>query len=93
MKASVAHSEVERRRLEELYASAVANRWRDPTKGVLIVVMQRLHVDDLRARPDSVHLKIPAVAPCDLEYEIGDGKRYIFGKRELLEPDRLTRRP
>jgi hypothetical protein len=95
MKASVAHSETERRRLEELYASAIANRWRDPTKGVLIVVMQRLHVDDfsaflLRARPDTVHLKIPAVAPCDVEYEIGDGKRHIFRKGELLEPDRLT---
>ena len=95
MKASVAHSEAERRRLEENYSSAVANRWRDPTKGVLIVVMQRLHVDDftaflLRARPDTVHLKIPAVAPCDLEYEVGGGKRYIFREGELLEPDRLS---
>ena len=76
-------------------SSAVANRWRDPTKGVLIVVMQRLHVDDftaflLHARPDTVHLKIPAVAPCDLEYEVGGGKRYIFREGELLEPDRLS---
>ena len=57
--------------------------------------MQRLHVDDftaflLHARPDTVHLKIPAVAPCDLEYEVGGGKRYIFREGELLEPDRLS---
>ena len=49
IKASVAHSKVERRRLEELYANSVANGWRDPTKGVLIVVMQCLHVDDFTA--------------------------------------------
>ena len=95
MKAGLAHSETERRRLEEVYASAIANRWRNPTKGVLIVVMQRLHVDDfsmflLRARKDTVHLNIPAIAPMDLNYDIGGGKQHIFKAGNLLEPERLS---
>lgn len=94
-KASLAHSETERRNLEELYASAIANRWRNPAKGVLIVVMQRLHVDDftaflLRLRKDTVHLNIPAVAPADMTFHLGDDEVYRFSEGELLEPERLS---
>ena len=94
-KASLAHSETERRNLEELYASAIANRWRNPAKGVLIVVMQRLHVDDftsflLRARQDTLHLSIPAVAPCDMRFAVGKDEERIFLEGGLLEPDRLS---
>lgn len=94
-KASLAHSETERRNLEELYASAIANRWRNPADGVLIVVMQRLHVDDftaflLRLRKDTVHLNIPAVAPADMTFPLGDDEVYQFRDGELLEPERLS---
>ena len=94
-KASLAHSETERRNLEELYSSAIANRWRNPSKGVLVVVMQRLHVDDftaflLRAGRETVHLSIPAVAPCDMEFALSDDTVGIFEEGALLEPDRLS---
>ncbi|WP_024275200.1 hypothetical protein [Hyphomicrobium sp. 802] len=94
-KASLAHSETERRNLEELYASAIANRWRNPAKGILIVVMQRLHVDDftaflLRLRKDTVHLNIPAVAPADMTFHLDDDEVYRFREGELLEPERLS---
>ena len=97
MKASLAYSENERRNLEEVFSTAIANRWRDPSKGVLIVVMQRLHVDDftaylLRTVPRIFHLSIPAVAPDDMEFMIGDETAYLFGKGDLLEPERLTSR-
>lgn len=95
MKASAASSETERRKLEETYASSIANRWRDPSKGVLIVVMQRLHIDDfsaylLRTHKGFVHLNIPAIAPSDMEFEIGPDEKYIFKKGEFMEPHRLT---
>lgn len=94
-KASLAHSETERRNLEELYASAIANRWRNPANGVLIVVMQRLHVDDftaflLRLRKDTVHLNIPAVSPADMTFHLDDNEVYQFREGELLEPERLS---
>jgi predicted phage terminase large subunit-like protein len=93
-KASLAHSETERRKLEELYASSIANRWRNAAEGVLITVMQRLHVDDftsfmLRLRKDTVHLNIPAVAPADMTFHLGDDEVYQFLEGELLEPERL----
>lgn len=93
-KASLAHSETERRKLEELYASSMANRWRAAAEGVLITVMQRLHVDDftsymLRVRKDTVHLNIPAVAPADMTFHLGDDEVYQFREGELLEPERL----
>jgi phage terminase large subunit-like protein len=94
-KASLAHSETERRNLEELYSSAIANRWRNPAKGVLVVVMQRLHVDDftaflLRSGRPAVHLSIPAVAQCDTRFAISDHADRLFAQGDLLEPDRLS---
>jgi predicted phage terminase large subunit-like protein len=94
-KASLAHSETERRNLEELYASAIANRWRNPAMGVLVVVMQRLHVDDftaflLRSGRPAVHLSIPAVSPCDTRFAISDDADWLFAQGHLLEPDRLS---
>jgi phage terminase large subunit-like protein len=93
-KAGLAHSETERRNLEELYSSAIANRWRKPTIGVLIVVMQRLHVDDftaflLRVPGDKIHLSIPAIAPCDMRFAVGEDRESLFEEGALLEPDRL----
>ncbi len=95
MKASNAHSETERRRLEQSYSSAIANRWRNPSKGVLILVMQRLHVDDftayfLKMHPSAIHLNIPAIAQKTDYFDLNDQWAHTFEKGELLEPDRLT---
>ena len=94
-KASLAHSETERRKLEELYSSAIANRWRNPAKGVLIVVMQRLHVDDftaflLRTGRKTEHLTVPAVAPYDMIIPLSDEEACSFREGALLEPERLS---
>lgn len=95
IKANNASSETERKSLEEAFSSAMASRWRDPSQGVLIVVMQRLHIDDFsdfvkRIMPETVHLTIPAIAPEDISYEIAPGKFHVFRKGKLLEPDRLS---
>ena len=94
-KASTAHSKVERENVENAYKSAISSRWRDPSSGILILVMQRLHVDDfttyiLKNLSEVEHLSIPAKATKTQEYQLSDGKTYKFCEGELLEPDRLT---
>lgn len=95
MKATNAYSEVERRSLEQTYSTAIANRWRDPGKGVFILVMQRLHPDDftnffLKIHKNAVYLKIPAIAPEDLIYDLGPNEKHVFKESALLEPERLS---
>ena len=94
-KASTAHSETERKNVEKAYSTAIANRWRNPAKGKLIVVMQRLHLDDftsyiLKIHPKALHLSIPAKANETLHFEIGDGLSHIYAEGELLEPERMN---
>ncbi|CAN5123401.1 phage terminase large subunit [soil metagenome] len=95
IKASSAYSETERRSVEDAYSSAIANRWRNPAKGVLVVVMQRVHVDDftaflLRTIKDIMHLSIPAIATTTQYFDINDEWAHTFAAGELLEPERLS---
>jgi predicted phage terminase large subunit-like protein len=95
MKADGARSERIRRETREIFASTIANRWRNPGQGVLINVQQRLHVEDftnylLRTYKDAVHLCIPAISAGDTCYDLSDTEEYMFAKGELLEPDRLS---
>ena len=93
-KASTAHSEPERKSIEHAFSSGIANRWRDPTKGILIVVMQRLHVDDftafaLKIYPQAKHLTIPVRAIEAKTYELSETESYTTKPGKLLEPNRL----
>ena len=95
MKASDASSPAERRKLEEIFASSIITRFRNQDKGVLILVMQRLHVDDftayiLRKYKSAKHLCLPAKAPKSMTYDLGNGRTRVFRKGELLEPGRIT---
>jgi predicted phage terminase large subunit-like protein len=55
--------------------------------------MQRLHVDDLAGhlldQGGWAHLNLPAVAPCDEEFELGDGVTHYRRQGEILESVRL----
>ena len=66
------------------------------TNGAIIVVMQRLHDDDLtgsllRSSDNWVHLKLPAIAEVDEEIEIASGKFHIRRRGEILHPERMPR--
>ena len=96
MKADGARSERIRRDTEEIFSSTIANRWREPGKGVLINVQQRLHVEDfttylLKTYKNAFHLNIPAESPEDTYYDIGDDVKHLFGKGELLHDERLSK--
>jgi predicted phage terminase large subunit-like protein len=68
----------------------------DMTTGAIIVVMQRLHVDDLtgallRWSNDWVLLSLPAIAEVDQSVQIGPDKFHQLRAGDLLHPERTPR--
>ena len=88
-----ARSDAHRERANEWVKNTVYSRL-DGSDGVIIVVMQRLHPDDLvghlRELDDWTVLNIPAVAPEDTEYELTNGEIYMRRAGEVIDPSRFT---
>ena len=88
------HSEAARERVKNYFDQALSSRLDDEETGRIILVMQRLHADDLSGhllkRPGWRHLKLPARAPEDTTYDIGEAQPYLFRRGELLHPQRLS---
>lgn len=59
--------------------------------GVIIVIMQRVHVDDLVAhileKDDWVHLNLPAIAETQERFELANGLVFTRSPGEALHPD------
>jgi predicted phage terminase large subunit-like protein len=96
-KAEDASSEVSRERVREWYRSTLLTRLNDRRTGVIIVVQQRLHVEDLSGYllehegEEWVHLNLPVIAPCDQDIPIGPNRAYKRPVGELLHPSREDR--
>ena len=92
MKAEDAQSEKARRTVNDWYATTLLSRLDDKQKGAIILVMQRLHEDDLAGQllKDGGwdHLDLPAIAQDDEEIPIGPGAIHRRRKGEALHPDR-----
>jgi predicted phage terminase large subunit-like protein len=88
-------SKAERKRVADWYDSVVVGRLNNKNEGVIILIMQRLHEDDLvghvREREDWVELKIPAIAPERQTYRVGPGLYHIREAGEVIQPDRESR--
>jgi hypothetical protein len=71
LNASDAASKASRDRVNDWFRTSVLSRLDDPKRGAIIVVMQRLHVEDLSgillANGGWTHLCLPAIAPEDME--------------------------
>lgn len=69
-------STAERERTLHWYDQTLSTRLNDKKRGAIVVVMQRLHKDDLSghllAKKTWAQLKIPAIAECDEEWVIED---------------------
>jgi predicted phage terminase large subunit-like protein len=93
LKANEANSEGARKKVNEWFNNTVLTRLNNPKQGVIIVVMQRLHVDDLAGhlieQGGWTVLKIPAIAETDAVYQLGNGKTHTYKAGELLHPERL----
>ena len=91
MKPTDAMSETKRRAVNEWYDTTLASRLDRKTEGVIVLVMHRLHVEDLVGHvlekgEGWTHLDLPAIAEEPEEVAIGEGRVYKRAAGELLHP-------
>ena len=95
MKADEAKSEAERNRVRNWFTDAFYTRLDNPNEGVIICVMQRLHVDDpcgfLNSHGDWKTLKLPAIAT--EEYEeiyVSDDHSIERFRGDIIHPEWMS---
>lgn len=85
-----------RRRVQAFYDNTLYSRLNDRSTGAIVIVMQRLHEDDLVGhvleKEDWEVLSIPAIAPEDCCYRIGEGQEALYHRRqgEIMHAGRDT---
>ena len=84
------HDEPSRRAVNKWFDAEVIQRLNDKTKGAVIIVMQRLHHEDLSAHllrdKRWVHLNLPAMATEDEVWKLSRGQILTREKRGALAP-------
>jgi predicted phage terminase large subunit-like protein len=92
MNATHANSEAERNRVNAAYDEAIASRL-NSKDGRMLLIMQRLHADDLAGHLISKGgwnvLRIPAIGEADTEYDLGNGRTYLRKKGTLIDEERF----
>jgi predicted phage terminase large subunit-like protein len=94
LKAEDAASETARTEVIKWYSSTLATRLNDKQRGVIIVVMQRLHEEDLAGhlleQGGWRHLDLPAIAIEDQRIRIGPASADVHHRKEksVLHPER-----
>jgi predicted phage terminase large subunit-like protein len=88
-------SEPVRRRVIDWFGGSLVSRPNDKENGPIIVVMQRLHENDLAghliAQGIWTHLDLPAIAEEDSVIAVGPGKQIIRHRGDVLHPERESR--
>lgn len=92
LNANEVHSEPARKRVLEWYGGALVSRLNDKRTGSIVVVMQRLHEDDLGGhllrQGGWDNLDMPAIALEDEIIELGHGKSHTRRSGDVLHPER-----
>jgi predicted phage terminase large subunit-like protein len=93
MKPADRMSEVKRPAVSEWYDSTLISRLDNKNEDAIVLIMQRLHVDDLVGHvlekgEKWTHLNLPAIAEEDEEIPLGDGRVHRRKIGELLHPER-----
>lgn len=95
MKAADATSEVERKKVIEWFRTTLVTRLNDKTSGVIILVMQRLHEEDLVGYVTETSgwtvLDLPAYAVTEQSIPIGPDRIQRRREGEILHPEREPR--
>ena len=85
-----AMSDAVRERVIEWYRSTLLSRGDDKTATRIVVVMQRVHQNDLvgylQEQGGFEVLNLPAIAPRSQTYDLGGGRTYTRQQGELLHP-------
>ena len=92
IKPEEANSETTRNFVNDWYQSTLASRLNDKSSGAIILLMQRLHQNDLSGMLLEAggwsHLKIPAIAVEDQIVPLTRGRVHIRRAGDLLHPER-----
>lgn len=95
LKPQEAMSETARTNVNDWFDRTVHSRLNRQVDGAIIIVMQRLHVDDLAghvlARGGWEHLVLPAIAEMDQAIPIGRGRLHHRRVGDVLDPARQPR--
>jgi predicted phage terminase large subunit-like protein len=90
LKLNDAHSDAARARSIEWYRSTLVTRPDDKRAARIVVVMQRVHEEDLVGylleQGGFEVLNLPAIAQSNSSHELGDGQVYERSQGELLHP-------
>lgn len=93
LKADDAHSETLRTRVNAWYRETLASRLNNPKGGAIVLVMQRLHDDDLAGhvleQGGWSHLNLPAIAEADETIQIGPHAYHVRKAGSLLHAERM----
>ena len=93
IKPSDASSDNKREHVNEWFINTLLSRLDDKQNGAIILVMQRLHVDDLcgsllRASHDWALLRFSAIAEEDEQVQVGEDDWHTRRAGDLLHPER-----
>ena len=92
LKPTDAHSDARRLDLQQWYSNTLLSRLDDKSTGAIVLVMQRLHVDDLAGylmqQEGWEVLSLPAIAEVAEEVVIGPDKFLYRRVGDLLHPER-----
>ncbi len=92
-KAIDAQSETNRKKLKEWFSNTLLSRLDDKKNGAIVVVMQRVHADDLcehlwATSGDWATLSLPAIAEAEEDIQIGKDEFHRRKAGEALHPER-----
>lgn len=95
MKAGEANSDANRQAVKEWYRSTVSSRLDRPKDGAIVLIAQRLHIDDLFGAVTDEEgweiLDLPAIAVQDEEIALTDRASWTRVAGEVLDPERVGR--
>ncbi len=94
IKAEDAQSEVKRKAANTWFGETLSSRLDDPKSGAIVLVMQRLHDDDLAGHVLELggwtHLNLPAIAEEDETVQIGPHAFHTRTAGTPLHPERMS---
>jgi predicted phage terminase large subunit-like protein len=95
MKPQDALSEAARESNKQWYGNTLLTRLNNKTKDAIVVVMQRLHLDDLVGhlleQEGWTHLNLPAIAECEQRIALNATRSHLRRPGDLLHPEREPR--
>lgn len=95
MNANDGYKKAGRDAVNKWFSTTLISRLDDPSTGAIVLIMQRLHENDLVGYIVKLGhwdvLNLPAIAPDDTEVELSGHEKHVWTKGELLHEARLPK--